>query len=119
MVVACESLKPAGRRYEASNVYDVVEGLLGAAETRELRQLRLAPQRIRSRHLHRGELAAGELVPFLLQDIITSWREHRNEAEESGAVYFFTRSGSTWTNGAYIKGANTDAGASLCPAIKK
>lgn len=67
MVVACESLKPIGRRYEASNVYDVVEGLLGAAEARELRQLRLAPQRVRSRHLHRGELVAGELVPFLLQ----------------------------------------------------
>lgn len=67
MVVACESLKPTGRRYKASNVYDVVEGLLGAAEARELRQLRLAPQRVRSRHLHRGELVAGELVPFLLQ----------------------------------------------------
>jgi hypothetical protein len=67
MVVACESLKPAGRRYEGCNVYDVVEGLLGVAEARMLRQLRLAPQRVRSRHLHRGELVAGELVPRLLQ----------------------------------------------------
>jgi hypothetical protein len=67
MVVACESLKPAGRRFDAWNLYDVVEGLLGAPEARELRQLHLAPQRVRSRHLHRGELAAGELVPFLLQ----------------------------------------------------
>ncbi len=57
------------------------------------------------------------IVPFLLQDIITSWREHRNEAEESGAVYFFTRSGSTWTQGAYIKGANTDAGDEFGSAV--
>jgi len=67
MVVACESLKSTGRRYEACNAYDVVEGLLGASEAHELRQLRLAPQRVRSRHLHRGELVADELVPFLLQ----------------------------------------------------
>jgi len=67
MVVACESLKPAGRRSDDWNIYDVVEGLLGASEAQQLRQLRLAPQRVRSRHLHRGELAAGELVPILLQ----------------------------------------------------
>lgn len=67
MVVACESLKPTGRRYDAFNIYEVVEGLLGESEAQQLRQLRLAPQRVRSRHLHRGELAAGELVPFLLQ----------------------------------------------------
>ena len=47
---------------------------------------------------------------FLLQDILNGWREHRNEAEESGAVYVFTRSGSRWTAGAHVKGANTDAG---------
>jgi hypothetical protein len=57
------------------------------------------------------------IVPFLLQDIITSWREHRNEAEESGAVYFYTRSGSTWTQGAYIKGANTDPGDEFGSAV--
>jgi hypothetical protein len=57
------------------------------------------------------------IVPFLLQDIITAWREHRNEAEESGAVYFYTRTGSTWTNGAYIKGANTDAGDEFGSAV--
>jgi hypothetical protein len=57
------------------------------------------------------------VVPFLLQDIINSWREHREQAEESGAVYFFTRSGSTWTNGAYIKGANTDAGDEFGSAV--
>jgi hypothetical protein len=67
MVVACESLKPQARHYNAWNVYDVVEGLLGASEARHLHELRLAPQGVRNRHLHRGELAAGELVPFLLQ----------------------------------------------------
>jgi hypothetical protein len=57
------------------------------------------------------------VVPFLLQDIINSWREHREEAEESGAVYFFTRSGSTWTNGAYIKASNSDAGDEFGSAV--
>ena len=47
---------------------------------------------------------------FLIQDILNGWREHRNEAEESGAVYFYTRSGNRWTAGAVVKGANTDAG---------
>lgn len=65
MVVACESLKPSGKRHDERNIYDVVEGLLGASEVKQLRQLRRDPQRVRSRHLHRGELAAGELVPIL------------------------------------------------------
>ncbi|MBI4888108.1 MAG: FG-GAP repeat protein, partial [Acidobacteria bacterium] len=47
---------------------------------------------------------------FLLQNILNGWREHRNEAEESGAVYFYTRSGTAWTAGAYVKSSNTDAG---------
>ena len=47
---------------------------------------------------------------FLIQDILNGWREHRGEAEESGAVYLYTRSGAMWTAGAYIKGSNTDAG---------
>ncbi|MBI2186118.1 MAG: integrin [Acidobacteria bacterium] len=47
---------------------------------------------------------------LLVQDMLNAWREHRNEAEESGAVYLYTRKGTTWTAGAYVKGANTDAG---------
>jgi FG-GAP repeat protein len=47
---------------------------------------------------------------FLIQEILNGWREHRGEAEESGAVYLYTRSGAMWTAGAYIKGSNTDAG---------
>jgi hypothetical protein len=47
---------------------------------------------------------------FLIQDMLNGWREHRNEAEESGAVYFYTRSGTRWTAGAWVKAANADAG---------
>lgn len=43
--------------------------------------------------------------PFLLQEHLNPWREHRNESEESGAVYVHTRRGSTWTQGAYVKGS--------------
>jgi hypothetical protein len=32
-----------------------------------------------------------------------------DSAEESGAVYFFTRSGATWTQEAYVKASNADA----------
>lgn len=68
MVVACEALKPVGRPYDDWNIYDVVEALLGASEAQSLRLQRLPPQRVRSRHLHRGELAAGELLPMLLRN---------------------------------------------------
>lgn len=54
---------------------------------------------------------------FLIQNILNAWREHRNEAEESGAVYIFTRSGITWTAGAYMKGDNTDAGDEFGSAV--
>ena len=47
---------------------------------------------------------------FLIQDMLNGWREHRNEAEESGAVYLYTRSGNRWTAGAWVKAANADAG---------
>jgi hypothetical protein len=50
------------------------------------------------------------LQQFLVQPMLNAWQEHRNWAEESGAVYLYTRKGSTWTAGAFIKGANTDAG---------
>jgi hypothetical protein len=55
--------------------------------------------------------------PFLFLENLNAWREHRNEAEESGAVYVYTRSGSTWTAGAYVKGANTDAGDEFGSAV--
>jgi hypothetical protein len=48
--------------------------------------------------------------PFLIVDHLDPWREGRNRAEESGAVYVFTRAGAMWTQRAYVKGSNTDAG---------
>lgn len=47
---------------------------------------------------------------FLQRRNLTPWREHSNQAEESGAVYVYTRSGSMWTAGAYVKDANAEAG---------
>jgi hypothetical protein len=35
--------------------------------------------------------------------------QSNNEARESGAVYVFTRSGTTWQQQAYLKASNTDA----------
>ena len=36
-------------------------------------------------------------------------RQDDETASEAGAVYLFTRSGTTWTQQAYVKGANTEA----------
>jgi len=54
---------------------------------------------------------------FLVQDMLNAWRERRNEAEESGAVYFYTRTGGKWTAGAYVKAENTDAGDEFGSAV--
>jgi hypothetical protein len=35
--------------------------------------------------------------------------QHDNSAREAGAAYVFTRSGSTWSQRAYVKGSNTEA----------
>ena len=68
LVVACEALKPTGRRHDWMNVYDVVASLVSASDAHNLRQLSLHPQKIRSEHLHRGKLSAGELFPMLMHD---------------------------------------------------
>lgn len=68
LVVACEALKPTNRRYEKANVYDVIANLASEADARALKSLRLAPQKVRSQHLHRGELAADEFAPLLFGD---------------------------------------------------
>ena len=39
--------------------------------------------------------------------------QSNNSASSSGAVYLFSRSGSTWTQQAYVKASNTDAGDSF------
>ena len=55
--------------------------------------------------------------PFLIVDHLDPWREEQNQAIESGAVYFFTRVGTAWTQRAYIKGSNTDAGDEFGSAV--
>ncbi|MCH7826078.1 MAG: hypothetical protein IH849_14865 [Acidobacteria bacterium] len=69
-VVACEALKPTGRQYDRLNVYDVVASLVGEPEARKLKDLPVGPQKVRSKYVHRGVLAAGELrSSFLLDDV--------------------------------------------------
>jgi hypothetical protein len=58
-----------------------------------------------------------QLQQFLIQEIFNAWRAHKNEAEESGSAYLFTRSGGKWTAGAYIKADNTDAGDEFGSAV--
>jgi FG-GAP repeat protein len=58
-----------------------------------------------------------QIEQFLIQEVFNAWREHKNEAEESGAAYLFTRTGGKWTAGAYIKGENTDAGDEFGSAV--
>ena len=62
LVIACEALKPTGARYNRMNVYSVVASLIGPGEALRLKQLSIHPQQVRSRHVHRAELAAGELL---------------------------------------------------------
>lgn len=68
LVVACEALKPTGRRFDGINVYDVVESLVGPGAGESLRALSVRPQEVRSGHFHRGNLLAGELGALLLSD---------------------------------------------------
>jgi hypothetical protein len=62
LVVACEALKPTGKQYDRMNIYGVVASLVGPDEAMKLRDLSIHPQQVRNRHVHRGELAAGELL---------------------------------------------------------
>ena len=50
------------------NVYDVVASLIGTAEADALRNLSMHPQKVRSRHVHRAELAAGELLATFIHN---------------------------------------------------
>ena len=68
LVVACEALKPTGKTGDRMNVYDIVASLVSPTEAQGLRQLTFHPQQVRSKHLHRGELLAGELLPMLFDD---------------------------------------------------
>jgi hypothetical protein len=69
LVVACEALKPSGRRNERANIYDVVASLMNPRESNRLREFSLPPQHVRSKLVHRGELVAGELLPVLIHNL--------------------------------------------------
>ena len=68
LVVTCEALKPTGKRYDRLNAYDVIASLVSASEAQRLRELSIHPQKVRSEHVHRGELAAGEFLPMLMHN---------------------------------------------------
>jgi FG-GAP repeat protein len=62
-------------------------------------------------------IKAAETQPFLTVDHMDPWRDRHNQAEESGAVYLYTRTGTTWTPRVYVKGSNTRAGHEFGSAI--
>ena len=66
LVVACEALKPIGKQYDSRGIYDVVASLLSQSEAKQLFQH--IPEEVRNKLLHRGELAAGELLKSLIHD---------------------------------------------------
>jgi hypothetical protein len=68
LVVACEALKPIGGRYKSVTIYDVIASLVSPNEAKRIRELSVPPHEVRHGHLHRGELAAGELLPMLVHD---------------------------------------------------
>lgn len=68
LVVACETLKPRGRRARGANIYDVVATLLGRDDAEALKADRHSPQQVRSDHVHRGKLAGNDLAARLSGD---------------------------------------------------
>lgn len=68
-VVACEALKPPGKRYEDWNFYHVVEALVGTVAANHLKQFSVHPQKARSQHFHRAGLFAGELLTTFPQEL--------------------------------------------------
>ncbi len=55
-------------------------------------------------------IAVGAPYESSAQAIITTIASSDNSASESGAVYVFVRSGTTWSHQAYLKPSNIDAG---------
>jgi hypothetical protein len=68
LVVACEALKPSGKRYDRIKFYDVVASLVNRREAELLKELSVPPQRVRNNYVHCGELAADELLPMLIHN---------------------------------------------------
>jgi hypothetical protein len=63
LVVSCEALKPARRKFDAANIYDVINSLRDQSAAEGFRKVALHPQAIRSNHFHRGRVIAEELTP--------------------------------------------------------
>jgi len=51
-----------------------------------------------------------QLRPYLTVPVLDAWRDGRNRADESGAVYYYIRAGTTWTQRAYVKASNAQTG---------
>ena len=49
--------------------------------------------------------------------VLDAWRDSENRADESGAVYFYTRTGTTWTQRAFIKASNAEKGDEFGSAV--
>jgi hypothetical protein len=58
-----------------------------------------------------------EIMPFLTVPVLDTWRDSENRADESGAVYFYTRTGATWTQRAFIKASNAKKGDEFGSAV--
>jgi hypothetical protein len=71
MVIACEALKPPDAD-DRQNCYDVITTLLGRTAVDQIRQNPFPAQRIRSTHLHTGELHGSELV---MMDFLSSYHD--------------------------------------------
>jgi hypothetical protein len=62
LVVACEALKPGEAPFRDSNIYHVVEALLGESIAEQLNVGWFRAQAVRNAHLHAGEFIGSEFV---------------------------------------------------------
>ena len=56
-------------------------------------------------------------VPFLTVPYLDAWRERGGQADESGAVYLYTRADGDWTQQAYVKASNAQSGDEFGSAV--
>ena len=56
-------------------------------------------------------------APFLTVPYLDAWRERGNQADESGAVYLYSRVDGDWTQRAYVKASNAQSGDEFGSAV--
>ena len=56
-------------------------------------------------------------APFLTVPYLDAWRERGSQADESGAVYLYTRDDGDWTQQAYVKASNAQSGDEFGSAV--